>query len=861
MSSRGLGSQKGRNDFSHKVAKLLLKQVFCELLRKLQDASLKNIDLLIEATRIIALDLIISRCLRLNEEEVSRNPKLGITRISNKHLDKPEVTFKIFRLVFENISRFKNSPLLNEAGKLDRYDLVKILEAIHEVSVYAPLEFIKENAVSLDFYINEANGTRKQRGAFYTPTEITEFICENTVGRFLDERINNISKVIEEASAPLSEVLNGIKRIFEINIVDPACGPGTFLSSSLKVLEARRCRLLEIVKKLQIYPLSETEKLQVDYWISILENKNKFLKYFESHLYGVDLDSAALEVASICLSLLSERDPLLEGLKVPYMANLKEGNSLISELPPKSTKLDPEELQILLDLRRKVYCSDLDEKNKIIKDYKGLVIQLQHQSPTAKTVKRASKFFKDLNEKKAFCWELEFPEVFYNDDGNPQRGFDLLVMNPPYDLLKPNRLEYARLYGSRDVSAIGFENFKRILNEEVEFYRKSGHYSLAISNVLNLYKLMLERALCITSPHGMLGFIVPSTLLCDESAAQLRKEILNNYKIEGIFDFLEAARVFSGVSQAVCIMIINKSLRGDCIPLAMNLTQIKDLQRTTPAVISMDWVKDSSGFRIPKVTETGWKILKKIHVNPKLSDIPWILNLRGEVDLTLYKDCLSTKDTGYPLVRGIDISRYVLKRGCRNKESFIHKEKFLDMLGNSIKAKHIEDRRIAGQQISNMMQRWRLKFCMVEAGTFLGNSCNYIYIKEEQNNRESLYLYLLALLNSTLLNWRFKLTSTNNHVSNTELGMLPIKLIDTSNALERRIFNLIVERVKNIVENGISDFDAQIEAAVFFLYGLTVDEVKFVLDSERATDQEARNVLEAFYKLKKLEGNLETLVV
>jgi Alw26I/Eco31I/Esp3I family type II restriction m6 adenine DNA methyltransferase len=861
MNYRGLRPPKGRNDFSHKVAKLLLKQIFCEILRNLQDVSLKNIDLLIEATRIIALNLIISRCLRLNEEEVSRNPKIGITCISNKHLDEPEVILKIFRLVFENISRFKNSPLLTDVEKLDRYDLVKILEAIHEVSVYAPLEFIKESVVNSGFYINEANGTRKQRGAFYTPTEITEFICENSVGRFLDERINNISKVIEEASAPTSEVFNEIKRIFEINIVDPACGPGTFLSSSLKVLEARRCRLLEIVKKLRMHPLPETEKLQVSYWISILENKNEFLKYFESRLYGVDLDSAALEVASICLSLLSGRDPLLEGLKVLYMANFKEGNSLISELPPKSVKLDSKELQILLDLRRKVYCGDLDKKNKIVKDYKDMVTQLQHRSPTTQTVKRASKFFKDLNEKMAFCWELEFPEVFYNDDGNPERGFDLLVMNPPYDLLKPNRLEYTRLYGSKDISAIGFENFKRILNEEVEFYRKSGHYSLAISNVLNLYKLMLERALRITSPHGMLGFIVPSTLLCDESAAQLRKEILNKYKIEGIFDFLESAKVFQGVSQAVCIMIINKSSRGNGIPLAMNLTQIDDLEKITPAVISMDWVKDFSGFRIPKVTETGWKILKKIHVNPKLSDIPWILNLRGEVDLTLYKDCLSTKDTGYPLVRGVDISRYVLRRGYRKKESFIHREKFLDMLGNSIKAKHVEDRRIAGQQISNMMQRWRLKFCMVEAGTFLGNSCNYIYIKEEQNNRESLYLYFLALLNSTLLNWRFKLTSTNNHVSNTELGTLPIKLIDMSDTLERRIFNLIVERVRDILKNGVSRFDAQIEAAIFFLYGLTGDEVKFVLRSEKATEQEARNVLETFYKLKKIDVNLETLVV
>jgi Alw26I/Eco31I/Esp3I family type II restriction m6 adenine DNA methyltransferase len=251
-----------------------------------------------------------------------------------------------------------------------------------------------------------------------------------------------------------------------------------------------------------------------------------------------------------------------------------------------------------------------------------------------------------------------------------------------------------------------------------------------------------------------------------------------------------------------------------------------------------------------------------MYANPKLSDIPWILNLRGEVDLTIYKKCLSKENTGSVLIRGNDISRYIVKRVSGKKEGFILKEEFLKMLGNSIKTKHVEGKRIAGQQISNMMQRWRLKFCLVEAGTFLGNSCNYIYIKEDQSNRESLYLYLLALLNSSLMNWRFKLTSTNNHVSNAELGTLPIKLIDFSNISERRVFDLIVKKVKEILEKRIDRFDPQIEAAIFFIYGLTADEVNFVLRSEGATEQEIRNVLEEFYKLREtFSVNLEAKVI
>lgn len=36
-----------------------------------------------------------------------------------------------------------------------------------------------------------------------------------------------------------------------------------------------------------------------------------------------------------------------------------------------------------------------------------------------------------------------------------------------------------------------------------------------------------------------------------------------------------------------------------------------------------------------------------------------------------------------------------------------------------------------------------------------------------------------AILNSSLLNWRFKITSTNNHINNYELDELPIINLDT----------------------------------------------------------------------------------
>ena len=41
----------------------------------------------------------------------------------------------------------------------------------------------------------------------------------------------------------------------------------------------------------------------------------------------------------------------------------------------------------------------------------------------------------------AFCWELEFPEVFYDGQGSrrPDAGFSCVLGNPPWDKIKPER--------------------------------------------------------------------------------------------------------------------------------------------------------------------------------------------------------------------------------------------------------------------------------------------------------------------------------------------------------------------------------------------------------------------------------------
>ena len=66
-----------------------------------------------------------------------------------------------------------------------------------------------------------------------------------------------------------------------------------------------------------------------------------------------------------------------------------------------------------------------------------------------------------------------------------------------------------------------------------------------------------------------------------------------------------------------------------------------------------------------------------------------------------------------------------------------------------------------------------MRFVFCEENDIIGNSCNYISSDEETLAKMSL------LLNSSLLNWRFKITSSNNHINNYELDELPIIDLDS----------------------------------------------------------------------------------
>jgi predicted type IV restriction endonuclease len=223
---------------------------------------------------------------------------------------------------------------------------------------------------------------KKAGGVFYTPTYIVEYIVKNTVGKLLDGKTP--------------------KKAESLRILDPACGSGSFLLGAYQYL---------LEWHLKYYTANNPEKHarekrpvlysgQGGAWhLTTAERKRILL----NNIYGVDIDSQAVEVTKLSLLLkvledetgetLNQQRKLFHERALPNLGgNIKCGNSLIGP-----DFYDGKQMNLM----------DTEEAQRV----------------------------------NVFDWQAEFPEIF------KAGGFDVVIGNPPYGAdLSSDQKAYSQKY-------------------------------------------------------------------------------------------------------------------------------------------------------------------------------------------------------------------------------------------------------------------------------------------------------------------------------------------------------------------------------------------------------------------------------
>ncbi len=359
--------------------------------------------------------------------------------------------------------------------------------------------------------------------------------------------------------------------------------------------------------------------------------------------------------------------------------------------------------------------------------------------------------------------------------------FDAIVSNPPYLVLKPNKRKM-------DVQTVA------TINNMSKYFRTSQDYQYSIEGMLNLYQLSLETMINMLKGNGQMGIICPSTLFADISASKLRKYLLKKHNVYYIKYFSEDDPLFENVTQATCIFHLTKGVPTSNISIISGGKKFKISINDVKLVFGSNW-------EIPSIGKIEWDILRKLLVVPLMKNLSYIRNKRGELDLSLYRDYITMERTKYRLIRGNMISGNAIND--INHEYV--KPEFLEKKSNDYLTNDHGKRRLICQQISNQTQNVRLKFVECQKNDILGNSCNYITVDD------NLIPKMKVILNSALLNWRFKVTSTNNHINNYELDELPI--------IDPGLITADILQLEELKRDEI----------ICSLYGLKGDEIKYII--------------------------------
>ncbi|UOR49195.1 Eco57I restriction-modification methylase domain-containing protein [Helicobacter pylori] len=398
----------------------------------------------------------------------------------------------------------------------------------------------------------------------------------------------------------------------------------------------------------------------------------------------------------------------------------------------------------------------------------------------------------------AFEWRFEFPEVL--DDEGDFLGFDCIIGNPPYMQVKKG------LYSSI-------------------FYPFSEGKDIGKQNT---YKVFVELGFNLTKQKGLISLITQSSIMCDCSAQFTRELLLKYCQIHYFVEFNKKQKLFSNVIQGVCILEFQKDRpsKEHAFKIAINNTQIQMNQIQYEQIKQDEILKFFPLYEIPLIKSGEMEIVRKIKTDKILLRDLLEKSLQGNINTIHLKDIQDQKETNGRIYKGANCHRYFL-----DTQYLFAKD---NQITQQIFEKNYYQNIIVTQNITGTSDAYRIHANLIEVKNqemlFL-DTCNLSYCKEREHAK-----FLVGLLNSRLLDWLFRKTSTNNHVNLYELETLPIPQITKSN---QPTAHKITDGAKAILEAKEKDpkantqkLEKEIDALVYQLYHLTDEEIKIIEEGQ-----------------------------
>jgi hypothetical protein len=309
---------------------------------------------------------------------------------------------------------------------------------------------------------------RGKKGTFYTPRPIVHYMCRESLKDFLFSssdilryKILNIIEKTETKDLSEEETKTLYDILTSVRILDPAVGSGAFLVGMMQ----------EIIRVKT--PLAEKLKIK----ITPAQLKREIIK---SNIYGIDIETEAIEIAKLRLWLSLVVDEELE--KVEPLPNLDyklavgnslvesfQGRRLIEKEKYQQTLLEDETQKLITEFRKLkdklLEEMDPEKKNKLRSKLEDMERRLIEQglkthselktkqaielgakysrarmAIPASEKKKMDKLIREASQASTLLEEIKktgtkpffLPQVHFAEAFSEKGGFDIVIANPPY---------------------------------------------------------------------------------------------------------------------------------------------------------------------------------------------------------------------------------------------------------------------------------------------------------------------------------------------------------------------------------------------------------------------------------------------
>ena len=380
--------------------------------------------------------------------------------------------------------------------------------------------------------------------------------------------------------------------------------------------------------------------------------------------------------------------------------------------------------------------------------------------------------------------------------------FDVVITNPPWETLKPDRRELEFLPALR--RATYTKSLRRRADLLAEWFPRSQPTRKFSGWGTNLARVGTEVALRLCHPdRGICGIVSPASLLGDQVSSKLREWLFSQFSVGRISFFPAEGRFFENVDQPVIALSMRVGVRNQ-----NSVLRIFDQSGSLVGTRNLDLNKstlEANQFTVP--IQFG---PDAIDVLAKFQGLPIFGALEGvsSKDLWAGRELDETGRARYLATKGV--VRFAKGQMVTRYSTSLLPKVFVNPAAISIptSSSHL---RIGWRDVSRPNQKRRMQASMIPKNWAAGNSLHVAYFRDD--NHDKLFA-LLALMNSLVFEFQVRARLATAHISLgvVQQGHLP--------ALDQ---NSLVKSLASVAQrclNGDGKAHAKAEVAVAKAYGL-----------------------------------------